>query len=107
MRIAIAALACGLAGCGPSDSANGPEVFATICANCHGPTGRPPAEMVARLNVHDLTAPEFRKRVTIELVEAQVHWGSKNKLMPAFDGALRDDQISAVAAYVAGPSFVK
>ena len=61
--------------------------------------------MVARLAVRDLTAREFRVRATPALIENQVRGGSKNKLMPAFAGALTDDQIRAVSAYVASPSF--
>lgn len=86
---------------------DGPKVFASVCATCHGPTGKPTGEMVARLNVRDLTAPEFRGRVTPALVENQVRHGSKNKLMPAFEGALSEDQIKSVAAYVASKSFAQ
>ena len=39
------------------------------------------------------------------LVEQQVRHGSQNKLMPAFEGAISDAQIRAVAAYVASTSF--
>ena len=81
-------------------------MFESLCATCHGPGGRPPAAMVARLGVRDLTAPEFRARVTPGLVEQQVLTGSKNKLMPAFAGLLDDAQIKAVAAFVASPQFV-
>jgi mono/diheme cytochrome c family protein len=80
-------------------------VFASTCATCHGPGGKPSALMTERLGVRDLTAPEFRARVTPALVEAQVRTGSKNKLMPAFEGALGDAQIKAVAGYVAGKQF--
>ena len=83
----------------------GQAVFGLLCATCHGPDGRPPEAMVARLGVHDLTAPEFRARVTPALVEQQVRKGSRNKLMPAFEGAISDAQIQAVAAYVASPQF--
>jgi mono/diheme cytochrome c family protein len=90
-----------------SGATDGPKVFASVCATCHGPTGKPTEAMVQRLNVRDLTAPDFRKRVTPALVENQVRTGSKNKLMPAFAGALDDAQIKAVAAYVASPAFVQ
>jgi mono/diheme cytochrome c family protein len=80
-------------------------VFASVCAACHGPEGKPNGAMVARLGVRDLTSPEFRARASAELVEHQVRTGSKNKLMPSFEGALDDQQISAVAAYVAGINF--
>ncbi len=98
-----------LAACG-SDASNGsiegPKVFETMCATCHGPKGQPSETMVARLGVRDLTSPELRARVTPGLVEMQVRTGSKNKLMPSFQGALTDAQIKAVAAYVASAGFV-
>ena len=86
---------------------DGPKVFASVCATCHGPTGKPTEAMIQRMNVRDLTAPEFRARVTPALVENQVRTGSKNKLMPAFEGALSDAQIKSVAAYVSSPTFPK
>lgn len=96
------------AGC-PKDpaggSADGAQVFASICVSCHGEGGKPNEMMVARLGVRDLTSPEFRARVTPALVEAQVRAGSKNKLMPSFEGALNDAQIRAVADFVASKSF--
>jgi mono/diheme cytochrome c family protein len=105
----LAIMASCLAGCDrePSGGAkDGRAVFESLCATCHGPGGRPPAAMVARLGVRDLTAAEFRARVTPGLVEQQVRSGSKNKLMPAFAGLLEDAQIRAVAAHVASPQFV-
>jgi mono/diheme cytochrome c family protein len=87
-------------------AADGAVVFRERCTMCHGPTGKPDPMMVARLNVRDLTAPEFRARVTAALVEHQVRNGSPNKLMPSFVGAISDEQIAAVAAYVASPQFV-
>lgn len=86
---------------------DGAKIFETMCASCHGPTGKPTEQMVARMNVRDLTAPEFRARVTKELVANQVRHGSANKLMPALETALKPEQIEAVAAYVASPSFVR
>jgi mono/diheme cytochrome c family protein len=88
------------------DDTDGRAIFQAMCATCHGAEGRPPAAMVARLGVRDLTAPELRARVTASLVEQQVRAGSKNKLMPSFAGAISDAQIAAVAAYVASPQFV-
>lgn len=87
---------------------DGASVYAMLCATCHGPDGRPPAAMVARLGVRDLTAPELRARIAASgpgLVEQQVRHGSQNKLMPAFEGAISDAQIRAVAAYVASTGF--
>jgi mono/diheme cytochrome c family protein len=76
-----------------------------MCSSCHGPGGKPTEQMVTRLNVRDLTSPEFRARVTKELVANQVRHGSANKLMPPLETALKPEQIEAVAAYVASPSF--
>ena len=103
-------LAFAAAGCdrGPATSSqDGAEIYQRICATCHGTDGKPTAAMKARLAVRDLSSGEFRGRVTPVLVEAQVRTGSKNKLMPALAGALTDEQIAAVAAYVASPAFVK
>lgn len=86
-------------------SVDGATVYQSACAMCHGAEGKPNATMVAQLAVRDLTDAELRTRITPALVEKQVRLGSPNKLMPAFVGALTDDQIRAVAAYVASPQF--
>lgn len=88
-------------------SVDGKDLFSTICANCHGPHGKPTPQMTARYNSRDLTSAEFRKRATAVLVENQIRNGSKNKIMPAYDGMLSDDQIRALAAWVASPEFLK
>jgi mono/diheme cytochrome c family protein len=95
-------------GCRPSgtDSTNAPELFATYCTNCHGPDGKPPAAMVARYNVRDLTALEFRKTLTAERVDGQIRTGSQNGLMPSFAQLLTDKQIKALSEWVADPTFV-
>ena len=87
-------------------NATGPELFAKYCTMCHGPTGKPDATMVARLNVRDLTAPEMRARITPALVETQMRNGSQNKLMPSFQGLMTDPQIRTLAEYVASPAFL-
>ena len=86
---------------------DGAQLYQTMCATCHGPKGKPTEAMVARMNVRDLTSAELRSRVTPTLVEEQIRNGSKNKLMPSFAGALTDEQIKAVAAYVASPGFLQ
>ncbi|MBA3463486.1 MAG: c-type cytochrome [Deltaproteobacteria bacterium] len=88
-------------------STEGPTIFETMCATCHGPGGKPDAAMIARMNVRDLTGPEFRARVTVELVEKQVRFGSDNKLMPALGTSLKPEQIKAVSEWVASDDFVK
>jgi mono/diheme cytochrome c family protein len=81
-------------------STDGAKVFAAACAQCHGETGKPPPQMTAQLGVRDLTAPDFQARRTRELVDHQVRSGSANGRMPAFTGALKEEQIKAVVEYV-------
>jgi mono/diheme cytochrome c family protein len=98
-----------VAGCdsgAANGSVDGSQVFANTCAVCHGAHGKPDEGMVARIGVKDLTAIAERAKFVPGFVENQVRNGSKNKLMPGFGGALRDDQITAVAAYVVSPRFV-
>lgn len=85
---------------------DGPTIFATACARCHGPTGKPDAEMAARINPRDLTSTELRARVSEKLVENQVRFGSQNHLMPPFEGTLTEVQIHNVAVFVASPAFI-
>lgn len=99
-----------LAACGQKaagGSTDGAELYRAMCASCHGETGKPPEAMAVRMNVRDLTSTELRARITPELVEKQIRTGSENKLMPSFEGALSDEQIKALATYVASPAFLK
>ena len=110
MKACLALVLVAVLGCSsdPSGgSVEGPKIFDTMCTSCHGRLGKPTEAMVAQLNVRDLTSPELRAKVTPALVENQVRKGSKNKLMPAFEGAMTDVQIKAVAAYVASPAFLE
>ena len=110
MRIRGLAIACILlAACREGvrpDSTDGPAIFAAYCATCHGPDGRPPAAMIARLGVKDLTSPAVRAKATPDFVEQQVRKGSDNKLMPSFVSVINEAQIKAVAAFVASSAFV-
>lgn len=90
-----------------SGGTDGAQLYQNLCATCHGPNGKPNEAMVARIHVRDLTSPELRVRITPELVERQIRKGSENKLMPSFEGVLTDDQIKALAAYVASPGFLQ
>lgn len=107
MRTA-AILVTSVVACTPAGgSSDGAAVYDSVCASCHGMTGRPSEQMVRQMNVRDLTAPALRAKMTREFVEQQVRAGSPNKLMPSFQGALSNDQIDAVSAYVSSPAFLK
>jgi mono/diheme cytochrome c family protein len=107
--ILLATVAVAVTGCDGSKpagaSVDGAEIYQSMCAACHGATGKPDATMIARLNVRDLTSPELRARVSVTLVEQQIREGSANKLMPSLAGAMSDEQIKAVSAYVASAAF--
>jgi mono/diheme cytochrome c family protein len=105
-RLILVALVAGCSGDPTGGSVDGKVVFNSMCTSCHGPEGKPPEAMVARLGVRDLTDPTVRAKLTLESVEKQVRSGSDNKLMPAFQGALSDEQIKAVAAFVVSPAFI-
>jgi mono/diheme cytochrome c family protein len=103
MRFALVLLA---ACTSAADLKDGKQVYDQICVTCHGATGTPDATMVAKLGVKDLRSKEVRAKMTTYSVENQVKHGSKNKAMPAFDGALTDIQIKAVADYVSSSAFL-
>ncbi|MFN0246337.1 MAG: c-type cytochrome [Kofleriaceae bacterium] len=111
MRIlgVVSIVACVVAGaCTPAGgSSDGAAVYDSVCSSCHGLTGRPTEQMIKQLNVRDLSAPAHRATLTPEYVAQQVRSGSTNKLMPSFQGALSNQQIEAVSAYVASDAFLK
>ena len=102
MRALRFAIVLGAAACGggslAGDTTDGAQVFADVCAACHGPTGAPSEAMVSTLGVRNLTTPAFHARATVELVEHQVRTGSGK--MPPVGSRLTDPQIEAVARYV-------
>jgi mono/diheme cytochrome c family protein len=104
--VLVAACAAGACGDATGGSVEGPALYAKLCATCHGDHGKPQAAMALRLGVRDLTAPELRARITPELVEKQVRFGSQNQLMPAFKDLISPEQVKAVSAYVASPAFL-
>jgi mono/diheme cytochrome c family protein len=104
--LALIAACAACSGDATGGSASGPDLYARLCAACHGANGKPQAAMELRLGVRDLTAPEMRARITPVLVEQQVRRGSDNKLMPSFEGLVDDAQIKALSAYVASPAFL-
>lgn len=102
-RLVLALALVGLAACSQEVAggrADGPAVFAEVCARCHGPGGVPSPAMVAQLGVKDLTADHAQRQMTDEQIRQQILRGSDNRRMPAFQGALSDAQVDALVAYV-------
>src|SRR5205807_2220773 len=106
--VAAALAGSGLAGCDhdPAGGAqDGPAVFGMLCASCHGPDGRPPAAMVARLGVRDLTAPEFRARATPALVGQPDERGDRARVtgVAERDGDVAQQRVARYAAQRGAP----
>lgn len=80
--------------------ADGAEVFAEVCARCHGPEGVPDPGNVARIGVKPLTSPRVQEEMSDGDLRRQILEGSKNRQMPSFAGALTDAQIDAVVEHV-------
>jgi mono/diheme cytochrome c family protein len=105
-RSLVAAALLGLAvgpGCGnqvASGRADGAAIFSEVCARCHGPVGVPDAASVARLGVKPLTSPHVQRDLSDDDIRRQILQGSRNKQMPAFAGALSEDQVDAIVAHV-------
>jgi mono/diheme cytochrome c family protein len=106
-RSLVAAALLGLATAGPgcgkqvaSGRADGAAIFSEVCARCHGPVGVPDAANVARLGVKPLTSPHVQRELSDEDIRRQILQGSRNKQMPAFAGALSEDQVDAIVAHV-------
>lgn len=100
---ALLASACMMIGCdssAASGSTDGKSLYQEVCSRCHGSGGKPSPSLVARIGVKDLTSPALQARLDIEAIEKQIRNGSKNRQMPAFQGALSDAQLKALAEYV-------
>lgn len=101
--LAVAGAVSGAAGCErsiASGQADGRAIFMEVCARCHGPRGTPTPADVARLGVKDLADPKLQDQLSDDRIRRQILRGSDNQNMPAFEGALTDDQIAAVIRYV-------
>ena len=80
-------------------STDGAEIFQEACARCHGGDGVPTKGMAARTGVKPLTTQRVQDMGDEDL-RTQILKGSKSKTMPSFQGALSDEQVTAVIAHV-------
>lgn len=106
LRSGLGALLCVavLGGCREGAAArgetDGEALYGELCARCHGPAGSPTESMVARHGVKDLTSSEVLSEMNDDEIREQILKGSKNREMPAFQGAVSDEQVEAVIDYV-------
>jgi ubiquinol-cytochrome c reductase cytochrome b subunit len=73
------------------------EVFATVCRDCHGPSGHGDGEQarISALDVPDFNSADFWKDTTREEMEQAIREG-RGEDMPSFRRKLRDDEIAAL-----------
>ncbi len=97
--------ACAVLSVGCSDdkmaggSIDGPKIFADACARCHGADGVPSPGTQARTGVKPLNS-ERVKAMSDDDILGQIRNGSKNRLMPAFQGAMSDEQLKSLVAHI-------
>jgi cytochrome c6 len=94
---AILIVVVAVSGSTPLAAQDGPTLFKTKCAMCHGADGKGETPMGKKLNIRDLSSPEVQKQTDAELTTII----SKGKgKMPAFEGKLTAEQIGQVLAHI-------
>ncbi len=94
---AILIVVIAVSGSTPLAAQDGPTLFKTKCAMCHGADGKGETPMGKKLNIRDLGSPEVQKQTDAELTTII----SKGKgKMPAFEGKLTAEQIGQVLAHI-------
>ncbi len=93
-----------LVGCGDSyvagGSVDGARIFSSACARCHGADGVPSQAMMARTGAKSLVSPEIQNSWTDDQLRKQILQGSASRSMPAFKGALKDEQVDVLIVYI-------
>jgi len=75
---------------------NGAAIFKKNCMMCHGTDGKGfPA-----LKTPNFTDPKWQSSTKDKEMREVIKNGKKGTAMPAFGGQLKDEEISAVVAYV-------
>jgi len=94
---AIVIVVVAVAGSTPLAAQDGPTVYKSKCAMCHGADGKGETPMGKKLNVRDLGSPEVQKQTDPELTNIISKGKSK---MPSFEGKLTAEQIGQVLARI-------
>jgi cbb3-type cytochrome c oxidase subunit III len=75
---------------------NGAAIFKTNCTMCHGTDGKGfPA-----LKTPNFTDPKWQSSIKEKEMREVIKNGKKATAMPAFGGQLKDEEISALVAYI-------
>jgi mono/diheme cytochrome c family protein len=105
-RLALGAAAWLIAGAALAQTRDGATVFAAACAACHGDDGRgrSASELGFDQPLPDFTDCDFAAREQDGDWRTIVHRGGLarafNRLMPAFDAALSDEEIAAAVTHL-------
>ncbi len=94
---AILIVVVAVSGSTPLVAQDGPTLFKTKCAMCHGADGKGETPMGKKLNIRDLGSPEVQKQTDAQL--STIISKGKGK-MPAFEGKLTAEQIGQVLAHI-------
>lgn len=78
-------------------SADGPSVFKSKCAACHGQDGKGETAMGKKLGIRSLASKEVQKQSDADLLA--ITKKGKNK-MPAYDGKIPESDLKAVVAHI-------
>jgi len=78
---------------------DGPTLFKTKCAACHGPDGSGNTTMGKSLGAKDLASAEVQKQSDAQLTDSITN-GMLGGKMPAYKGKLTDDQIKSLVGYI-------
>ncbi len=80
-------------------SLDGARIYKEACARCHGEVGVPLPGLRNRVGVKSLVSEHVVSMSDADIV-AQIRMGSKNRMMPSFQGVLGDDQMKALVAHI-------
>jgi mono/diheme cytochrome c family protein len=78
---------------------NAVPLFAKNCATCHGPKGAPSAAMAHSMGVPDFSNPATLAAIPDSVLRATVTNG-KGRMMQAFRGRLKPEEIDALIVYI-------
>jgi cbb3-type cytochrome c oxidase subunit III len=76
--------------------ADGAAIFKKNCTMCHGTDGKG----FSALKTPDFTDPKWQSSIKDKEMREVIKNGKKGTAMAAFGGKLKDEEISAVVAYI-------